>query len=659
MPDARITSTLTWVALALGTLAVAAVGQAPPISLAPEVEEEWLAAVEAARPLRVARDRKRLAEQVATLQKEHQLDDEAVRVLEQAIPLTVDAAMPHWEQFLHHVRRPLMQGPKEKALAALRALEKDPADFLSRYVVPYYHRPEQLTPWLDAMKKALPPEKWKVWQAALEKKNRQRHDKARELVAAGLKKQDPAEVYRKAFETFWLELEAVEVENPSASKGVKEKVEAWAEDYAKRCEAESYLRLDSYNLDSSGWKDAVKRKTYLYWLGRTYEVESRKKELLALFAPKVQQRYAALQARWLEREQATMVRIRVQIVEMAVPLSEQQRAQVEALAKTLPVDDYAKDPFNELRVWRDWQGDALKRLNDILEDPQERLWAQRVKVWETARYAEPSPPQAEAPRHPGAGPADVAEVEQVISEHLAEGSRQDVTTAMPGLMRRVEEVVRLLELDEVTRSELELAAKGTLQKRVESQRVNMASYVRSQARGATPANVRQRLQGIGRISFSNRNNEKSLLEQSLDDRLSETQKEKLLEHEEAVRQRLDQCVIGLIMARLERPLLLSEEQGAALEKQLQEVMVTYGPDMERTFASWGDRAPWFLQSYYLMVPCFGVEEKVLKELFNERQLTSWQAQAERSGAHYWQEIQRAHEARKQSKTPDNVEVFIE
>lgn len=659
MLDARLTSTLTWVAFSLGMLAVAASEQSPPVTLAPEVEKEWQQAVETARPLRVARDRKRLAEQVTALKEEHQLDDEALKALEQAISPTVNEAMPHWEQFIHHVRRPLLRGPAEKALKALRALEKDPADFLSRYVVPYYHRPEQLTPWLDAMKKALPPQKWQTWQAALEKKNRQRHVKARELVAAGMKKLEPAGVYQKAFETLWLELEAIMPEQQEALQPMKAKVDQWAEDYAKRCEAESCLRLDSFTLGSSGWTDAVKRKYYLYWVARTQELEARKKEVLAMLDPSVQERHRAIVAHWEQREQAAMVRARVHLVEMAVLLTDKQRAEVEAVARTLPVDRAENSYVGIEQCWEDWQGDALKRLNAILDDSQERLWAQRVKVWESPRYTEPTEPKPEPLRHPGAGPVDPAEIEVVISEHLAEGSRQEEAIAKPGVMRRVEEVVRLLKLDEAARSELELAAKGTLQNRAESQRVNMGSYVRSQARGATPETVRQRLAGIGRISFSNRSNEKTLLEQSIENLLDEAQKKTLLAHEEVMRQRLDQCVIGLIMARLERPLLLAKEQGEALKKQLQRVMVTYGPDMARTFVSWGDRAPWFLQSYYLMVPCFGVEEKVLKELFNERQLSRWQELSGRAGAHYWQEIQRAHEARKQSKTTDNSEVFFE
>jgi len=656
---ARFTSAFTCAALTLVALAAGAVLTREDFTLEPAVEAAWQVALKEARSLRVTRDQKRLAEQVEAHKEKYQLGEEAVQRLEAAIPATVEEAVEHWEAFISHVRRPLLRGPAEKGLKALQSLEKSPADFLSRYVVPYYHRPEELAPWTGALKQALPQKDWQALEAERKKKNQQRHDKARQLVAAGMKKQDPVGVYRRAFDSFWLELEAVMPKPGPVLKELKSPVDAWAADYAKKCERESVLRMDSFNQEQSSWKDAVKRGYFVYWVGRAAEVEARKKQLLAKLPPAVRDGHAALLARWAEREREAVIAARVVVVEMAVPLTDRQRAEVEAVAKTLPLAPVGEQPYpSDSQVWKDWQGEALKKLTGILDDSQERLWAQRVKSWESNSYQEPEMPAPGPPRHPGAGPADQAEVEAVVSEYLAEGSRLDVAKALPTVMRRVEEVVRVLNLGETARSELELLAKGTLQAKAVGQRVSASSYVRSQSQGATAANIRQRLVGLGRISFSSRSNEKSLLEKDIEDRLTAEQKETLLAHEQAAQQRQEQCIIGLILARLERLLVLGAQQGKAVEQQLTEVMATYGPDIARTFQSFGERAPWFLQSYYQMVPCFGVEEAALKKLLNARQQATWNEQTGRWGSHYWEQTQRHHEVRKQAKPNIDFEGII-
>jgi len=659
MHYARFTLAITGAAGLLAAGAFAAVVGKEDFTLEPAVETAWQQALEAARPLRVERDEKRLAEQVTALKEAQALDAEAVKQLEAAIPAVVQEAVGHWEAFICHVRRPLLRGPEEKGLKALNSLEKNPADYLSRYVVPYYHRPEQLEGWTLAVKGVLSAEAWRVWEAERKEQNQQRHDQARELVAAGMKKLKPAESYERSYEGLWRELEVVLVEPEPVLKGLKAEVEGWAVAYAERCESESVLRMDSFTQGQGSWNDAVKRGYYLYWAHRVDD-EGRKEALLGRLEVGVREKHAALVAGWGERERQALRRAQALVVELAVPLTDGQRAEVERAAEQLPQREMVGQNSGDWQVWKDWQGEALKQLNGILGDSQERLWVQRVKSWESNVYREPELPAAEPVRHPGAGPADPAEVEAAVSEYLAEGSRLDVAKALPTVMRRVEEVVQVVGLDEASRGRLELLAKGTLQLQAQAQRKNASSYVRSQAQNATPATIRQQLMGLGRISFSSRSNEKSMLELAIDEQLTAEQKEQLVAHEAAMQQRLEQCIVGLILARLERQLVLGKEQSAALEKQLGVVMTKYGPDIVRTFQSFGERVPWFLQSYYLLVPCFGVEEGELKKLFNERQMGMWQEQAQRSGSHYWEQVQRFHEARKQSKKEDQEEViFIE
>ena len=115
---------------------------------------------------------------------------------------------------------------------------------------------------------------------------------------------------------------------------------------------------------------------------------------------------------------------------------------------------------------------------------------------------------------------------------------------------------------------------------------------------------------------------------------------------DAARQRLDAC-LEVALARLDSKLLLSPKQHARLLGLLREVAEKYGPDIDEQFRGWGDRQPWFLQSYYLLIPCSGVAEQDLKEVLSEWQLAKWNELATAHGGHYWGQILEYHEQRMQ------------
>lgn len=58
--------------------------------------------------------------------------------------------------------------------------------------------------------------------------------------------------------------------------------------------------------------------------------------------------------------------------------------------------------------------------------------------------------------------------------------------------------------------------------------------------------------------------------------------------------------------------------------------------------------PWYMQSYYLMIPGAGVEEKELKSLLDERQREIWDEQVMDRGGHYWDQILEYHHNRVES-----------
>ena len=58
--------------------------------------------------------------------------------------------------------------------------------------------------------------------------------------------------------------------------------------------------------------------------------------------------------------------------------------------------------------------------------------------------------------------------------------------------------------------------------------------------------------------------------------------------------------------------------------------------------------PWFLQSYYLMLPAAGVVEADLKAVLNERQRAIWDEEVTQRGGSYWGQVLEYHEQRKNS-----------
>jgi hypothetical protein len=615
--------------------------------LGPEVEAAWVKQLDEARPLHVTKRMERLGREVARLQEAYGLTEKESPVLTAAVPGLAEAAVPLWEQSMRRLFRLYLVGDADRAIAKLTG-EYGP-EWLAAFPAPYQVETVNSKPWADLVRGVLSGEAYAAWEKARDEEVTRRGEETRALVAAGVEKMEPEKKARAAFEMLLVEMVDA-AKDAEWVKPMRDKIEVWAKQYAKACEERSMRWLDACHLTGSTWPAARKRGYYCSLIPTEEWTGKHEAELMGLMPE------AALAARagmLKEREawsKRVVVSARVMIVEVMAPLDPGQLKAVEAAAGELPMEvgDGLLNPGADPEPWRIWkEAEGARRLNAILDDRQERMVAKAVARFERGNQRA-SPAQENEPvvlRHPALGPSELEEVEEVISESLAESSREHAVRAMEPLMRDVDAVVRVLGLDEAARGALELAAKGTVQMAAEAYRVNQGRWMRSQTQGATPEGIRQRLKNLGGYSFQIWREGATLVEETLGEWTDEAQREVVARYQDEVKRRRDEAISLVALARLQKALGLTRAQRERLGEALVGVMATYGPDIETNFRSWGERMPWFLQSYYLMLPGAGVGEEVLKALLNERQREVWDEAVTERGGHYWSQILEYHDAR--------------
>jgi hypothetical protein len=622
--------------------------------LAPEVEEAWGKRMEEARPLRVKRDTEKVMVVVEELREEYGLDEQVIGELKEVVPGVVDEGLKYWERFLRKRYRPSLQGEAEEGLKVLRRLSGDVAKFFSSHVVTFYQRPEEMEGFVAGVRQALGGEKFEKWNRRRLSVAEERRKKAAVWVEAGVRERDPAKLYAEGFKETLDEMCSFMDEKAEGYHSMVKQVEKWSEEYVLACRQWSMLTLDSWTTEGPGWGKAEKSGSFLSLPPRTWTQMAQRSQLLAMMPAEAKVAHERLVKEREEWMKGVVVRARVMIVEQMVALDAGQLKAVRALAEALPIEagEPLLNPESDPEHWKVWKGaEGARRLNEILDDRQERMVAKGVARFEKGNSGMNSPQEVgqEVLRHPALGAEEPEAVEELVSEYLAEDSQEHAMKGFDSIMRDVDAVVRVLGLDDGVRAELELGAKGTVQAAAEAYRVNQGRWVRSQTQGATTATIRNRLKNMGGYTFHFGNEGNTPVEEVLNEVIDDKQKEVVLAYQDAVRKRRDEAIAEVALGRLQKALGLNTEQRERLGKALVGVMGRYGPDIEMNFRSWGERMPWFLQSYYLMMPGAGVEEGELKRLLNERQREIWDEQVTERGGHYWGQILEYHEQRVKSK----------
>lgn len=494
----------------------------------------------------------------------------------------------------------------------------------------------------------------------------QRKQETEALVAAGLEKMEPEKPLRETLRD-WAQDLGVPVEDEKGKAGEAAAAEgpetpAWvaafqrrigelAKAYAEACVAKSREWMDVCPLDGPTWREARKKGFYFSHLPAGEWTKRGQEELMKLVPEDLRVRQAAEKEALAKREAAGRAQARLLVVEQVVALRAEQRAAVlEAAAVDAAKDDGFFSVDGRLALAEEWTGEAWKRLEAILDDRQERLAVQGLEKLRKGDYREAKPAVVEPLRHPDAGPQEAGEVEAALAAHLAEDARLKAQTFSGKLLRRVDEVARVTALDERGREALELAARGTVELQLERQRRNVGSYLRSQLEGAEPRNVRQRLASAGTYGFSLETGKGTPLAEAMERELSQAQKQALAANDRESRERRQQQVVALLLARCGRDLQLTQAQHEKLERATLEVLKTYGEDIDAMFSRWGERTPWYLQTYYQWVPMAGLKEAELKEMLSPRQRQKWEAFLSNRGGDYWGQVMEEHDRRKKGQT---------
>ncbi|NNE93713.1 MAG: hypothetical protein HKN23_18845 [Verrucomicrobiales bacterium] len=232
-------------------------------------------------------------------------------------------------------------------------------------------------------------------------------------------------------------------------------------------------------------------------------------------------------------------------------------------------------------------------------------------------------------------------VQLKISKHLKKMADVELQKRSAFMNIVIDDVVRLCELSEEQRGQLELAAKGATDRSMDSWRQSADRYIQGRMKGATKENADQMLQSIGNVSFGGNEAEKeseknSLWKESLGEVLSG---EQIARYEKVIREReaYSAKAFGMVvMATLDEHLRLTPEQHTKLAPLAEESTSEYLDDIRQY---WGD----YFEKSMLMSLLGGAEEKQVKEILSEKQFERWQNSTSNFN-HFWEQRRREKKA---------------
>lgn len=626
--------------------------------LDPEVELAWEARMVEGRDEHRRQKQGKLEREVEKLQKSGGLTSAGAAAIKREIPQLIERGRLNWEQSMRTVFRGNLRGEPKAALAQLE--QRITAKWLGE--IPGDYREDTINgkEWSMLLQRHLSRTDFEVWETQRKTQLEARGKETEVMLAEGVKKLEAERRLHNALQV-WAGNVGVSLVKKTDGDSSKEE-QGWVGEVQKQFRElvvefekaslkESRLWLDVCSIDGPTWTSVRKKGFYYSILPMSKWRQRAEVDLMKLLPEEVRVAHAKGMQEREKRLKLAVVKARVMALELMTPLDEAQRKAVEALAAALTIEkeEPILTPQVEPYPWRVWKTvEGAKRVYEILDDRQERLLAKGLARLEqgNSHSGASGETQPVALRHPALGPADMTGVEAAISEHLAATSREQSLRGLETVLREVELVGRVVGLDEAAVSALELAAKGTAQRAAEAHRVNQGRYMRSQVQGATPDTIRERLRTVGGYSFYMGREGPTLVEETLDSLITDEQRKQVWAYQDAVKKRQKEAILLVLLARVDQALGLSEEQSATLAAKLQEVMEKYGPDIEQNFRGWGERMPWFLQGYYLMLPGAGVSDADLKAVLNERQLTLWDAEVTQRGGSYWAQVLEYHEQRK-------------
>jgi hypothetical protein len=351
-----------------------------------------------------------------------------------------------------------------------------------------------------------------------------------------------------------------------------------------------------------------------------------------------------------ERERRALLLVMVFELDKKLALSPAQRVRLEPVLEPV-VSDLTKGR-SENGYWSlnlDSLFATAKRAKSadvraILDDLQWRRWetlSATVKasrsVVEPAVAKEADPATARKP--------DGFDMEREVSKFLHERMVEQRAQVAEVMQVKYEDVVRVAGVKEEAAKRLQTAAKGAVEHAMREWRHDMDSYVRGNIQGATPQGIRQRLEGMGNVTFGRRQPAEAFhpWQPTLDQVLDVTQREAWERQMDERHSYMEAAMGRFIVAEFDRRYRLTKTQHQRLAPMIESLLREYLPDIEREFSYYRDT--WHLQGYYVLTPLAGIPEKELKEILNKEQWAQLQERDLPNANSRWNDVKQYHERR--------------
>jgi hypothetical protein len=382
-----------------------------------------------------------------------------------------------------------------------------------------------------------------------------------------------------------------------------------------------------------------------------------------ILTPEETQRLRTTQAEYKERRQNAVAQILLSHLDEAVAFTTAQRTrlwpiverEVRAGAALLPDTDEGYYHVDLRNVFARARQVKTEELEAILDATQRQRWTDACNgrtpsstgFGAMARFAVA---RTSAPAEP-ARVGEPEDVENVISDHLHEQATAERRRLLALHLLQAEDAARVAGLPEPAASRLRTAARGAAEEELATWKSSNEQNIRSQLRDVTPANVKQRIAGMG-FSSSRRNTTRTdpgYWEAAVKAELNEAQLAAWKKEVAARAEYRDKAIASLILAEFDRRVALTAAQWDQLAPRVSAMLTEYAPDIASMFSFSGGYT-WYLASHSMFLPIAAVPEKELKELLTGAQWERWSTGGEFGNVKsYWENIQRIHTNRVREK----------
>lgn len=526
--------------------------------------------------------------------------------------------------------------------------------------------PQDDRQWRDALRKILSPAE----RLAFEKQQKAERDKLNAEIAEFLKPSLAAFMDEARFvmegaasriaTAAGLPEDRSKAFEPASKAALARAEKAWMEaalkGFGQASMAEARKALDGFKERKQRYYVSLRNGKYLQ------DDPAWNEQALGLLTPEEKKRYEESLAARKQRRVTAIAQVMLVEMDQRVAFTASQRIKLLPLAERAVTGQQGLFPKEneDVRYGRDYELPlflaAAKSLKDdelrvILDDLQLKNWKAACSNPEAANNSRMRQivPQAGTAKPDPKAPArkpEPEDVERAISDYLYEktsGERNKMLTAM---LLQVEDAGRVASLSPANITRLQTAARGATESLIDSMKSSWDRNIRDYTRGATPQNIAQRLQGVNDYFYYSRPDKgveaNPIWKATLNAEMTEAQRaawKKEVDERKAYRER---AIAAIVLAELDRIIMLSAAQWEGLAPQLQKAIGEYGQDIDNYFSGGG--SPWYLQNYSLLIPVAAIPEEEMKKLLRKDQGDLWR-QASANAMNYWPGIKENHDSR--------------